>query len=291
MASNLKPIAAVLNAPQPYTVGDGFRVSNFFPVGYQIKMSPFFLLDFNAKTELPGSNEPQGVGPNPHRGFETVTIAYHGSLSHYDSAGNSGIINPGDVQWMTAASGVLHKEYREQTFNQTGGPFQMAYLWVNLPARDKMSRPRYQHLKRQEIKNQELPAKAGTVEVIAGEYEGTKGSARTFTPLHVYNARLNPGGEATFSFPASYNTGFLIVEGSVIINETDKAKENQFIYFEHSGEKIKVKASENTVVLIMSGEAIDEPLVHYGPFLMNTDEEITQALNDYNQGCFGYLEE
>lgn len=291
MASNLKPVSAVLNAPQPHTVGDGFRVSNFFPAGYQIKMSPFYLLDFNAKTDLQGSNEPHGVGPNPHRGFETVTIAYHGSLSHCDSAGNSGIINPGDVQWMTAASGVLHKEYREQSFNQTGGPFQMAYLWVNLPARDKMSRPRYQHLKRQEIKTYELPDQAGTVEIIAGAYAGTKGSACTFTPLHVYNARLNSGGEATFTFPACYNTGFLIVEGSIIINDTDKAKENQFVYFEHSGEEIKVTASENTVILVMSGEAIDEPLVHYGPFLMNTDEEIKQALNDYNQGCFGYLEE
>ena len=287
----IKSVSAILNAPAPHMVGDGFKVSNFFPKGYRIKMSPFFLLDYNAKTELSATTEPRGVGVHPHRGFETVTIAYHGSVAHHDSAGNSGIIYPGDVQWMTAARGILHKEYHEEEFSKSGGAFQMVQLWVNLPAKDKMSTPKYQSVKQMDIGKFELPAAAGTVEVIAGEYKGVDGAASTFTPIQLYNLRLNADGEANLSFPADFNTGFVIIEGTVLINGIEKAETNQFVHFKNEGTEINIKASEKSVVLVLSGEPINEPIAQYGPFLMNNQVEIKQALSDYNEGKFGYLEE
>ncbi len=290
MEANIKSVSAVLNAPTPHMVGDGFRVHNFFPSGYSLKMSPFYLLDYNAKIEFSARNEPRGVGIHPHRGFETVTIAYHGAVAHHDSAGNSGIIHAGDVQWMTAASGILHKEYHEEHYSRQGGPFQMVQLWVNLPAKDKMSKPKYQDVKHEDMPKYELEGGAGLVEVIAGVYNGLSGPASTYSPLHLYNARLNKGGKAHFSFPFSYNTGFVIVEGSILINGTEKAQTNQFVHFQNSGTEITVEALENAVILVLSGEPIDEPIAQYGPFLMNTDVEIQQAISDYNQGKFGYLE-
>lgn len=291
METHLKSVSAVLNPPKQHKVGDGFLVSNFFPVGYKINMSPFYLLDFNAKMELSASLEPKGVGIHPHRGFETVTIAYHGAVAHHDSAGNSGVIYPGDVQWMTAAKGILHKEYFEQEFSARGGIFQMVQLWVNLPAKDKMSTPKYQAIKHDDIAKYNLQDDAGTIEVIAGEYKGLRGKVSTFTEAHVYNARLNAGGEVVFNFPADFNTGFLIVEGAVLVNGAEKAGNDQFVYFKNDGEEIHVKAIENSVILILSGVPIDEPVATYGPFLMNTQEEIKQAIDDYNNGLFGYLEE
>jgi redox-sensitive bicupin YhaK (pirin superfamily) len=290
MDSNLKSVSAILNPPVPHMVGDGFKVSNFFPKGYKIKMSPFFLLDFNAKMELAATTEPRGVGVHPHRGFETVTLAYQGAVAHHDSAGNSGVIYPGDVQWMTAARGILHKEYHEQEYSRAAGTFQMVQLWVNLPAKDKMGTPKYQSIKYNAIGKHTLNNESGVVEVIAGEYEGTKGAASTFTPLEVYNTKLNPEGEAIFNFPAHYNTGFLIIEGRVSINGSQSALENQFVYFSQDGEEIHLKALEKSTVLVLSGEPINEPIAQYGPFLMNRPEEIKQALDDYNQGKFGYLE-
>jgi redox-sensitive bicupin YhaK (pirin superfamily) len=291
MEANIKSVSAVLTAPAPHMVGDGFRVHNFFPSGYKLKMSPFYLLDYNAKINFSARNEPRGVGVHPHRGFETVTIAYHGAVAHHDSAGNSGVIYPGDVQWMTAASGILHKEYHEKEFSLKGGDFQMVQLWVNLPAKDKMTAPKYQGLKHSEIATYELPDEAGVIEVIAGEYHGLRGSASTFSPLHVYNARLNAGGKAVLSFPQAYNTGFVVIEGSILINGDSKAEADQFVHFKNEGTQIEIEALENSVVLVLSGEPIHEPIAQYGPFLMNTPEEIQQALSDYNQGKFGYLEE
>lgn len=291
MEAKIKSVSAVLNAPAPHMVGDGFRVHNFFPSGYKLAMSPFFLLDYNSKIEFSARNEPRGVGVHPHRGFETVTIAYHGAVAHHDSAGNSGVIYPGDVQWMTAGSGILHKEYHEENYSQKGGPFQMVQLWVNLPAKAKMTTPKYQDLKQAELPLYSLDNNGGTIAVIAGEYNGLTGKASTFTPLNVYNARLNKGAKAGFSFPFSYNTGFVIIEGSILINGTEKAASNQFVHFQNSGTDIVVEALEDAVVLILSGEPIDEPIAQYGPFLMNTDQEIQQAISDYNQGKFGYLEE
>jgi redox-sensitive bicupin YhaK (pirin superfamily) len=291
MEAITKKVAAVLDAPAPHMVGDGFRVHNFFPSGHRLKMSPFYLLDYNARINFSARKEPRGVGVHPHRGFETVTIAYHGAVAHHDSAGNSGVIHPGDVQWMTAASGILHKEYHEETFSQQGGDFQMVQLWVNLPAKDKMSPPKYQGLKNSEIAKYELPEGAGEVEVIAGEYKGLRGSASTYSPIHVYNAKLNAGGRATFSFPEAFNTGFVVIEGAVVINGDTHAAADQFIHFKNEGTQVELEAEESSVVLILSGEPINEPIAQYGPFLMNTPEEIQQAISDYNQGKFGYLEE
>ncbi|WP_316824298.1 pirin family protein [Pedobacter miscanthi] len=286
-----KKIKNVLKAPAPHMVGDGFRVHNFFPSGYEIEMSPFFLLDYGSKIEFSARKKPRGVGVHPHRGFETVTIAYHGAVAHHDSSGNSGVIYPGDVQWMTAAGGVLHKEYHEENYSLTGGPFQMIQLWVNLPAVNKMCRPKYQAIKQADMAHFDLPENGGKIEIIAGNYTGIKGNAATFTPIELYNARLNKGGTANFNFPENFNTGFMVIEGLVRINGTEIVPVDSFIYFENKGEEIKVEALENSVVLILSGEPIDEPIVQYGPFLMNTEAEIHQAIEDYNQGRFGYLEE
>lgn len=290
MSKIIKQVSAILNPPAPHMVGDGFRVHNFFPSGNKLNMSPFYMLDYNAKIEFSARNEPRGVGVHPHRGFETVTIAYHGAVAHHDSAGNSGIIYPGDVQWMTAARGILHKEYHEESFSKKGGFFQMVQLWINLPAKDKMSAPKYQGVKQNDIQKINLPNNSGVIEVIAGNYQGSRGSVSTFTPIEMYNARLNKGGKAVFSFPESYNTGFVIIEGTVKVNDTEIAKTDQFIHFKNEGETIEVEALADTVILILSGEPINEPIVAYGPFLMNTQQEIQQALADYNEGKFGYLE-
>lgn len=290
METTIKSVSAVLAAPAPHMVGDGFKVSNFFPGGYKIKMSPFYMLDFNDKMDLPPTHQLRGVGVHPHRGFETVTIAYHGAIAHHDSAGNSGIIYPGDVQWMTAASGILHKEYHEKEFSKKGGPFQMVQLWVNLPAKDKMSKPKYQAIQNDTIGSYVLPLNAGTVEVIAGQYMDIKGAATTFSPMSVYNVRLNADGEVTFSFPADFNTGILIVEGNLVVNG-EQAAGNEFVYFKNDGEEIKVKASQDSIILVLSGEPIHEPIAQYGPFLMNNQAEIKLAISDYNEGKFGYLED
>lgn len=286
-----KQIEKVLKAPAPHMVGDGFRVHNFFPSGYQINMSPFFLMDYGSKIEFSARKEPRGVGVHPHRGFETVTIAYHGAVAHHDSSGNSGVIYPGDVQWMTAASGILHKEYHEEQYSLNGGPFQMVQLWVNLPAKDKMGKPGYQAIKQADMAHFDLPADGGKVEIIAGNYKGIKGNANTFSPIEVYNARLKKGGEVTFNFPENFNTGFMVIEGSIKINASETAITDNFVHFSNQGTEINIEALENSVILVLSGEPINEPVAQYGPFLMNTEAEIHQAIEDYNQGRFGYLEE
>ena len=287
----IKNISKVLNPPAPHMVGDGFRVHNFFPNGYQLIMSPFYLLDYNATLAFSPRNIPRGVGVHPHRGFETVTLAYQGAVAHHDSAGNSGIIYPGDGQWMTAARGILHKEYHEENFSKTGGPFQMVQLWVNLPARDKMSTPKYQEIKNGEVAKFHLPDKAGTVEVIAGSFEGTLGKTTTFTPIEMYHIRLEKGSTLAFNLPKNFNTGLLVIEGEIEINHTDKAEQDQFAHFKNDGETISIVALKNSFILVLSGEPIQEPIAAYGPFLMNNPEEIEQAIADYNEGRFGYLEQ
>lgn len=273
-------------------VGDGFRVHNFFPSGAlrdYYRMSPFFLLDYNPKIEFPPSPMPRGVGVHPHRGFETVTIAYHGRVAHHDSAGNAGVIGEGDVQWMTAGSGVLHKEYHEAEFSRRGGPFQMVQLWVNLPARFKMTPPKYQALENSRLGHVDLPGGRGIVEVIAGEYRGVRGPASTFSPMEVYNGRVKAGAVVDFSLPETDNTGLLVVEGSLRLNGTKLAPANHFVLFDHDGTDFTVEAREDSVFLVLSGEPIAEPLVAHGPYLMNTQEEIRQAMRDFGSGKFGRL--
>lgn len=287
-----RTIAAIIPPPPPHFVGDGFRVHNFIPGSGRLpmqRMSPFIMLDYNSKYYFPPTDKPRGVGVHPHRGFETVTIAYKGKVAHHDSAGNSGVISEGDVQWMTAASGVLHKEYHEKEFAKTGGDFQMVQLWVNLPAKDKMSQPRYQELPNSALGKVDLPYGAGCVEVIAGAYNSTKGPAKTFSPVNLFNIKLHKGGKIVLSFPSNYNTGILVIEGKIKINSTADANVNQFILLCNDGEMFGLEAIEESTVLLLSGEPINEPIAAHGPFVMNTREEIQQAFHDYEAGKFGQL--
>lgn len=254
-------------------------------------MSPFFLMDYNSKVMIPPSEIPKGVGVHPHRGFETVTIAYQGKVAHHDSAGNSGIISEGDVQWMTAGSGVLHKEYHEKEFSRKGGQFQMVQLWVNLPSKFKTTPPKYQGIENNAMSKYQIDNGNGVVELIAGSYKGLNGSASTFSPVNLFNTLLNKGVSADFSFPENYNTGLLVIEGEVKINDSEIVSENYFVLFRHDGETIKIESLKKSKVLILSGEPINEPIASGGPFLMNTNEEIQEAFDDYYSGKFGYLED
>lgn len=285
-----KNIESVINPSPAHFVGDGFRVHNFIPGKIPMqRMSPFIMMDYNSKYHFPPSEIPKGVGVHPHRGFETVTIAYKGRVEHNDSSGGGGIIGEGDVQWMTAASGVLHKEFHETEWSKKGGDFQMVQLWVNLPAKDKMSKPKYQAITNNEMKRVILADNAGFIEVIAGNYKNEEGPANTFTPVSMMNAKLNKDGIANFSFPINFNTLLLVIEGAVEINKNHYATTNQLVLFKNDGEDFAIKATENSVVLVLSGEPIEEPIVAHGPFVMNTQEEIIQAFNDFNSGKFGAL--
>ncbi|MGV0955720.1 pirin family protein [Empedobacter falsenii] len=288
---NTKNIEAVIAPREPHFVGDGFRVHNFIPSGYHLdmrRMDPFIMLDYNSKFHFPATDKPKGVGVHPHRGFETVTIAYEGSVSHHDSSGGGGTIHQGDVQWMTAASGVLHKEYHAEEFYKQGGIFQMVQLWVNLPAKDKMSTPKYQAISHKDIPT--VDVENGFVEVIAGEYNQAKGAASTFSPVNMLNAKLNEGGKANFSFPANYNTVLLVIEGEVKVNEQEIVPTDHLLLFTNEGEDFTIEATENSIVLILSGEPLNEPIASYGPFVMNTQDQIREAFDDYNNGKFGTLE-
>lgn len=289
-----KNVEIIAKPSTPHFVGDGFRVHNFIPSypGMNMKrMDPFIMLDYNSKYNFPPSQIPKGVGVHPHRGFETVTIAYQGKVEHHDSSGGGGIIGSGDVQWMTAASGVLHKEFHETEWSKKGGIFQMVQLWVNLPAKDKMSAPKYQSIINSEMAKVNLPLNAGVVEVIAGEFNGTKGSASTFSPLNILNAKLNKNGKISFNIPNSYNTALLVIEGEVIVNDTEKVETDHLALMANDGENFTVQANENAIVLVLSGQPLNEPIAAHGPFVMNTQQQLIDAFNDYNTGKFGYLED
>jgi redox-sensitive bicupin YhaK (pirin superfamily) len=290
----IKKVQQVLAPVPPHMVGDGFRVHNFFPSGYHMdkrRMSPFFLLDYVSLMEFTPRERPRGVGAHPHKGFETVTIAYHGRVAHEDSAGGKGVIAEGDIQWMTAGSGLLHKEYHDEAYSRTGGPFQMVQLWVNLPAKYKSTPPKYQSIAHDQVGKYTLPKEAGTVEVIAGEFKGVKGPASTFTPMEVYNINLRQGASLRLELPASYNTGVLVIKGKGMLNGEVEAALDHFALFTNQGEEIDIRAEEESIFLLLSGEPIQEPLAAYGPFLMNTHEELVEAMDEFNQGKFGTLED
>ncbi|MFO7620372.1 MAG: pirin family protein [Bacteroidales bacterium] len=294
MVTKIKEVTAVLPPPPTHMVGDGFKVHNFFPslsiIG-DYGMSPFFLLDYNSKWILPPSERPRGVGVHPHRGIETVTLAYHGRIAHHDSAGNSGVIGEGDVQWMTAGGAVLHKEYHEKEFSKTGGLFQMVQLWINLPKKFKMTPAKYQAIENAQMAKYMSEDGKSRIDLIAGEYKGFKGPAFSFSPVSLFNARLKTGAVADFSFSRDFNTAILIIEGEVKVNGSQVVPSDHLAYFNHDGEDFSVEALNDSIVLIMSGEPLNEPVAAYGPFVMNTDEEIRQTYNDYYSGKFGYLED
>lgn len=288
-----KNIDIIVAPNPPHFVGDGFRVHNFIPSVPRMdmkSMDPFIMLDYNSKFVFPPTDKPKGVGVHPHKGFETVTIAYKGKVAHHDSSGGGGIIGEGEIQWMTAGNGVLHKEYHEEEWSKTGGEFQMVQLWVNLSKKDKSVDPKYQAIKYNEIKRVELADNAGTIEVIAGNYEGNQGSATTFSPIHMMNAKLNKGGKAEFNFPENYTTLILLIEGSVKVNGNEDVPQDHLALMSKKGEHFEIEASEDAVVLVLSGEPIREPIAAHGPFVMNTRDELIEAFNDFNEGKFGYLE-
>lgn len=285
-----KQIESIISRPShPNMVGDGFRVFNFIPGGVrQQRISPFLMLDFAAEHNFSPSERERGVDVHPHKGFETVTIAYKGSVAHHDSAGSSGVINPGDVQWMTAGAGILHKEYHEKEYSKKGGPFEMIQLWVNLPKKYKSEAPHYQALSAEGMGKLQLAGNAGLVNVIAGTFNGVKGPAQTYTPVNLFDIRLNKSGEVSFPVPEDHNTALLVIDGAIDVNG-QTAPRHSFVLFENKGEDITIRAWEDSVILLLSGTPIDEPIASYGPFVMNTQEEIYEAIRDFQQGKFGHL--
>ncbi len=291
-SARYRGVEGVLSPTNTHMVGNGFKVMNYFPngKGFEERMSPFFLLDFNAEVNYPPSEISRGVGVHPHRGIETITFAYKGSVEHHDSKGNHGIINPGDIQWMTAGRGVLHKEYHEQTYTKTGGAFEMLQLWINLPQKHKMAPAKYQSIEHTSKPAVTLPGNKGSIYVVAGEYDGVKGVASTFSPVHMYDIHLTDGADVAFSLPANYNTGILVVDGAITVNEHD-VDENHYVQLKNESGEIHIKARKKCIALVLSGEPLNEPYVSYGPFVMNTQEEIKQAIEDYNAGRFGFLKD
>jgi hypothetical protein len=289
-----RTIAGVFRGPGFHWVGDGFRVSNYFPSGNNFgqRISPFILFDYHAPYAHPATNQPdRGVGSHPHRGFETVTVTWQGSVAHHDSAGNSGVIGPGDVQWMTAGAGILHKEYHDAAYARQGGIMHMAQIWVNLPRTHKMATPGYQGIVDADIPRVDLPDNGGYVRVIAGDYQGVKGAAHTFTKLRMLDIQLKAGGRAEFTFPAQENAGLMVLDGHVTVNGHTTAQTHDFVLFDNAGERIVVEASDDSHLLMLNGEPINEPVVQYGPFVMNSEQELRQAVIDFNAGKFGHMED
>lgn len=286
----MKELIAVQPAPETHWVGDGFPVRSMFgPNSFGGRLSPFLLLDYGGPAVFEPSAERRGVDAHPHKGFETVTIVYQGGIEHRDSKGNSGKIGPGDVQWMTAASGLLHEERHSEEFARAGGPFEMVQLWVNLPAAHKQDPPRYQELLSALIPTVDVPG--GSVRVIAGEFQGVQGAAKTFTPVEVLDIQLGPGSQLEIPLAEEHSAAVLILEGTVALAEGITAEAAQLAVFDSIGEGISLRASQATRALILSGEPIKEPIAAYGPFVMNTAEEIQAAFEEYRSGKMGRLTE
>lgn len=286
----MKQVTGVYTAPRPHWVGDGFPVRSMF--SYQTHgeaLSPFLLLDFAGPHVFPGDGAKRGVGEHPHRGFETVTIVYSGEVEHRDSTGKGGVIGPGDVQWMTAGAGILHEEFHAEAFSRQGGELKMMQLWVNLPAKDKMATPGYQSITKGDIPVITLPDNSGELRVIAGRYGDTQGPAHTFSPLNVWDIALQQGSHLTLDQPEGWSTALVVVEGSITVNGTTEAGEAQLVVLSQSGDKLHLEANSDAKVLLMSGEPLNEPIVGYGPFVMNTKTEIEEAIRDFNSGRFGQM--
>ncbi|MFH5949357.1 pirin family protein [Roseomonas xinghualingensis] len=268
-------------------VGDGFPVRSLFSYNdLGAHVSPFLLLDYAGPHMFAPTSERRGVGKHPHRGFETVTIVYDGEVEHRDSAGNGGVIGPGDVQWMTAAGGIIHEEYHSPGFARTGGPFRMVQLWVNLPAKDKMAPAGYQGILKADIPIVTLPKDAGTARIIAGDYQGSTGPARTFTPINVWDLSLSAGADLNLDLPEGHTAMIVVLTGHVTIAESQTAGEAEMVLFGRDGGKIAIRADGDAKLLVLTGEPIDEPIVGYGPFVMNSEAEIRQAAEDFNSGRF-----
>ena len=288
----MKKLSFVQRNNQRHWVGNGFPVRSIFSYNDRAaEFSPFLLLDYAGPATFPPTTERKGVGEHPHRGFETVTIVYAGEVEHRDSTGGGGIIGPGDVQWMTAAGGLVHEEFHGPAFAKNGGAFEMVQLWVNLPAKDKLAQPGYQGITNAQIPRVQLPDNAGSVRVIAGDYNGTKGPARTFSPVNVWDVALNAGGRATFKVPAGYTTALFVMRGGIRLAGGETVGEAEIAVLEPAGDKFAVEATADTTLLVLNGEPFAEPVVGYGPFVMNSRREIEQAIADYQDGKMGRIAE
>lgn len=286
-----KDIKEVHAPPSRHWVGDGFPVRTlFFYADHGRELSPFLMLDHAGPMHFDPAERPRGVGEHPHRGFETVTVVYDGEVAHRDSSGAGGTIGPGDVQWMTAASGVVHEEFHSPEFTRRGGLLEMVQLWVNLPAAHKMSPPRYQAILKQDIPEMALPEGAGTARIIAGGYDGAKGPAHTVTPMNVWDLRLTGAAPAELTLPDGHTLALVVLHGEVTINGSARAVEGQLATFSRSGETVTLVANGAATVLLLSGEPIPEPVAGYGPFVMNTQQELRQAFVDYQEGRMGHLD-
>jgi hypothetical protein len=286
----VKPVLGFRKPPEPHWVGDGFLVYNLISYNRMgEETSPFLLLDYGAPREVAPSEIPAGVGEHPHRGFETVTIDYSGEIRHRDSSGGGGIIGPGDVQWMTAGGGLVHEEKYSQEFSRRGGTAEMVQLWVNLPAKHKLTKPRYQDLRDSAIPKVELPG-GGMARVIAGELAGASGPALTHTPVALWDLRLKEGKTAEFDFPEDHSVSLLVLKGGVAVNGGESAGRGELAVFHQYGRRVTLAAKADSTVLLMSGEPIREPIAGYGPFVMNTKEEINDAMRDYASGKMGHLD-
>jgi redox-sensitive bicupin YhaK (pirin superfamily) len=285
----MKKVVDTLRSDGRHWVGDGFPVRSLFSYHQDsAAVSPFLLFDYAGPHRFDPTDNPRGVGQHPHRGFETVTIVYDGEVAHRDSAGNGGVIGPGDVQWMTAARGIIHEEFHSPNYSKTGGPFRMVQLWVNLPAKDKMSPPGYQAITSRDIPV--VPVRGGTARIIAGEFQGVRGPARTFTPVNLWDLRLDRAADLTLDLPKGHNAMIAVLSGNVLINGTQTADEAEIVRLDREGSEVTIHPDQEAILLILTGEPIDEPVVGYGPFVMNSEAEIKQAAYDFNSGRFGQVD-
>ena len=285
-----KAVLGIHPGPKGHWVGDGFPVRSLFSYdNLGQHLSPFLLLDYAGPAEFGPAARPRGVGEHPHRGFETVTIVYQGEVAHRDSVGNAGLIGPGDVQWMTAAAGILHEEFHSPTFARNGGTLEMTQLWVNLPAEHKMAAPRYQTILNASIPQFHLAQGGGSVRVIAGSFDGHGGPAATFSPLNVWDVRLRAGHTASLSVPEGHNTAIAILRGSITVNGSQRAGDAALWVLDRTGDEVHIDAHADSTLLLLSGIPIPEPIVGYGPFVMNSRQEIEAAIDDFQRGKFGRM--
>jgi quercetin 2,3-dioxygenase len=284
----VKKTLGVYSASAPHWVGNGFPVRSLFSydnLGGQL--SPFLLLDYAGPAQFAAATAPRGVGQHPHRGFETVTIVYEGEVQHRDSSGAGGVIGPGDVQWMTAGAGILHEEFHSHDFTRNGGTLEMVQLWVNLPARDKMVAPGYQAILDRDIPSVNLADGAGRVRIIAGRFQDQTGPAHTFSPLDVWDVRLNAGRRAVFDVAHGRTIAVVVLRGAVRLDDGQVVRDARMAVLDSAGEDFSLEADSDSTLLVLSGEPLGEPIVGYGPFVMNTRKQIDEAIDDFNNGRFG----
>ncbi|MCB2377525.1 pirin family protein [Hymenobacter sp. BT635] len=286
METTFRRIFQVIDGNKKF-VGDGFDVTSPMPGPRIRQLSPFLLIDHTGPMPVAPTDAPLGTPPHPHRGFETVTVVYEGALAHRDTAGHEGTLGAGDVQWMTAGAGLLHEERHEREFARQGGTLELLQLWVNVPARDKMAPPRYQNIRAAAIPSLPVAAGKGHIRVIAGSYDNALGPAETFSPITLLDVHLSAGADLTLSLPADYNVGVYVVKGSLQLHDSRPATTKQLVVFGWNSPELQLTATEDTVLLVLAGAPIEEPLATYGPFVMNTNQELMQAIADFEGGQMG----